>query len=512
MALPVVDTNQPEVKELISAGVKDISNMIFKSASVSITAAAKAVTPSIPQMVADITEDLRAGPVNRFSQGLEKLDKLLQNFGADIKDYSKELANFVNQREAKINKSEKTIRELRENNVKAEIDSMGDIQILSKFEIGQKEKLLEQRTTEIKELKEKISTNQKLVQEEKGNTKARRKAIVESQESIIKKEKERADLLELLNKREEDESDDARMTIRERASNIIEEYVPDGLRDIGSQFVEGLMAPVTAVKELGLIFRGLLKPLKVFLTPIKAIGTAFKKLGILLFGFLKKAAVLFKTFLIGLAGMVVAMIPFILKALLVVGALVVLKKAFDFLKEKVDENKEKLIEFKDKIVAIPGEVKDFFDKKFDELGVAFDGFVKDVKAIPGQISDFFKKIFNKIQNFFIDIINGAIDLFNKIPGIKDIEKLENIPMPADSPAEIVQAEGSPAIAAAQSGTGSGTGNALPPLNTNNNTSSVNNAAAVVNNNGVTNNSVSTSGASAKNNDYSRLSLYADDMP
>ena len=138
MALPVVDTNQPEVKELISAGVKDIANMIFKSASVSITAAAKAVTPSIPEMVAEITEDLRSGPVNRFSQGLEKLDKLLQNFGSEVKDYSKELAKFINQREAKIDKSEKTIRELRENNVKAQIDSMGDIQILSKFEIGQK--------------------------------------------------------------------------------------------------------------------------------------------------------------------------------------------------------------------------------------------------------------------------------------------------------------------------------------------------------------------------------------
>ena len=46
MALPVVDTNQPEVKKLISAGVKDIANMIFKSASVSVTAAAKAVVPS----------------------------------------------------------------------------------------------------------------------------------------------------------------------------------------------------------------------------------------------------------------------------------------------------------------------------------------------------------------------------------------------------------------------------------------------------------------------------------
>ena len=125
--------------------------MIFKSASVSITAAAKAVTPSIPEMVADITEDLRAGPVNRFSQGLEKLDKLLQNFGSEVKDYSKELAKFINQREARIDKSEKTIRELREKNVKAEIDTFGNVQILSKFEIQQKEKLLEKRTTEIKD-------------------------------------------------------------------------------------------------------------------------------------------------------------------------------------------------------------------------------------------------------------------------------------------------------------------------------------------------------------------------
>ena len=191
MALPVVDTNQPQVKELIQAGVKDIANMIFKSASVSITAAAKAVTPSIPEMVAEITEDLRSGPVNRFSQGLEKLDKLLQNFGGDIKDYSKELGNFVKQREDRISKSEQIIRELRENNVKAEMTNMGEINILSKFQIEQKEKLLKETEVEIKELKDKIATNQKLVQEEKGNTKARRDAIVNSQNTIIEKEKER---------------------------------------------------------------------------------------------------------------------------------------------------------------------------------------------------------------------------------------------------------------------------------------------------------------------------------
>ena len=49
-----------------------------------------------------------------------------------------------------------------------------------------------------------------------------------------------------------------------------------------------------------------------------------------------------------------------------------------------------------------------------------------------------------------------------------MEKLENVPMPAEEPAEIVQAETGDTVAAAQSGTGTGTGNPLPMLNTNNN--------------------------------------------
>ena len=489
MALPVIDTKEPEVKKLISEGVKDIANMIFKSASVSITAAAKAVVPSIPDMVAEITEDLKAGPVNRFSQGLEKLDKLLMNFGANIKDYSKELANFVDQREARIDKSENTIRELRENNVKAEITSMGDIRILSKFQIDQKEKELKATKDLIKQEKEKIATNKKLVQEEKGNTKARREAIVESQNTIIEKEKERTKLLEVLNKKEEDTSDDAQMTIRERAAKIVEDYVPDGLREVGSAFVEGLMAPVTAIKELGGLFLNFLKPLK-----------ALPKL--------------FKAFALGLKGAIIGLIPFLLKALLVVGAIVLLKKAFDFLKQKVDENKEKLIEFKDKLVAIPGQVKDFFDEKFEAMGVAFDGFVEDIKAIPGKISDFFKGIFNKIQNFFIDAINSVIELINKFKPGKDIELLENIPMP-ETPAEIVKAETGETVAAAQSGTtgsAGGSGNPFPMLNTNNNQSSNNNAAVAVNNNAINNNSTISLGTSSKNNDFSNQSLYFDASP
>ena len=489
MALPVVDTNEPQVKELISAGVKDIANMIFKSASVSITAAAKAVTPSIPEMVADITEDLRAGPVNRFSQGLEKLDKLLMNFGANIKDYSKELANFVDQREARINKSEETIRELRENNVKAEVGAMGEINILSKFQIDQKEKLLKETEREITELKEKISTNQKLVQEEKGNTKARREAIVNSQETIIKKEQERTKLLETLNKKEEDASDDARMTIKERAGNFVEEFVPDGLRDIGSQFMEGLMAPITAVKDLGFFFGGLLKPLKL----------------------LPK---LFKGFVVGMISTIASMLPFIAIALAVVIAIAAVTFGMMKLMQVIEENKESLVAFKDKIFAIPGQISDFFAEKFDALGKAFNVFVENVKAIPGKISDFFKGVFNKIQNFFINMINGAIGLINKVlPEKFELEKLENVPMPADTPTDspIVTGEGSPAIMAAQSGTLTSE-NKLPFLNTNNNQNNNSNAAVAVNNTNIANNTTMGSFASSKNDDRSRMSLYSDMSP
>ena len=487
MALPVVDTNQPQVKELIQAGVKDIANMIFKSASVSITAAAKAVTPSIPEMVADITEDLRSGPVNRFSQGIEKLDKLLQNFGGEIKDYSKELAKFVDQREARISKSETTIRELRENNIKAEIGSMGEVKILTQEMIQKREEELKKIEEDIKLSKERIVVGQKMVQEDGNNKKQVRNNIIREQENVIEQEQKRTKLLETLNKKEEDASDDARMTIKERAGNFVEEFVPDGLRDIGSQFMEGLMAPITAVKELGFFFGGLLKPLKL----------------------LPK---LFKGFIAGMLGAIASLLPFIAIALGIVIAIGLVTVGMMKLLQVIEENKESLIAFKDKIFAIPGQIKDFFDEKFTALGEAFNTFVENIKAIPGKISDFFKGVFNKIQNFFINMINGAIDMINEIPGVK-LQKLENVPMPADTPVDspVVTGEGSPMIMAAQSGNLT-TENKLPFLNTNNNQNNNSNAAVAVNNTNIANNTTLGSFTSSKNNDMSRMSLYSDMSP
>ena len=211
------------------------------------------------------------------------------------------------------------------------------------------------------------------MQEENGNTKARRESILKSQNTIIEKEKERSQLLEVLNKTESDD----KKTFREKFDDTIDTYVPDGLRDIGSAFTEGLTAPFTAIKDLGMMFGNMLKPLKM----------------------LPK---LLKGFTVGLLGALAAMIPYLLIAAAIVVGLIALKKGFDLVVDNLDVIKEKLSNFADAVM-----------------------------EIPGQIADGFKTIFTKIQNFFIDAINGVIGLVNKIPGI-EIEKIERKELPGEA--------------------------------------------------------------------------------
>ena len=96
----------------------------------------------------------------------------------------------------------------------------------------------------------------------------------------------------------------------------VAEYIPDQLLDIGSQFKEGLMAPFTAIQELGQQFGQLLKPLRL-LRPI--------------FSGLVKSM---KRFAASMVAAVAATMPYIGIAALVVVALaglyLMLKKAKEF--------------------------------------------------------------------------------------------------------------------------------------------------------------------------------------
>ena len=372
MALPNTRYNFKEGKKEIAEIVSGIGKAIFTQARVSFEAASKSVVPNIASMVTEITDDLSAGPLDRFSDGLKKVDKLVNELGIDIGKYSKELGEFLQRRQEKSIVSEETVNQLRTQNIKAQVNEFGEVVILTRTQIETQQTLLKEQNAEIKKSQKVIEEASKIQKRGGELTAEQSQELVDANNNVIKTTEKRADTLASLNM---SESEDNR-TFREKAGDAIQEYVPDGLIDIGSAFTEGLMAPFTAIKDLGMMFGNLLKPLKL----------------------LPK---LLKGFTVGLLGALMAMLPYLLIVGAVVLGLYALKKGFDFLMDNMDTIKEKLGAFADYVA-----------------------------EIPGKIADGFKVIFNKIQNFFIDAINGVISLINKIPGI-EIEKLDRKELPKE---------------------------------------------------------------------------------
>ena len=365
MALPDTRFNFKGGKKEVAEIVSGIGQAIFSQVSVSLNAASKTVVPSIQTMVAEITEDLSAGPIDRFNEGLEKVDRLVNKMGVDLGKYSKDLNKFLQERTEKARQSEETINQLRTQNIVAQVNKFGEVSILTQTEIEDQKKLLREQNVEIKD-SQKIIEKYSKIQQKGGDLSAEQSAeLVEANKKVIDTTEKRTKTLETLNLQEQDDT----RSFREKFDDTIETYVPDGLRDIGSAFTEGLTAPFTAIKDLGAGFMSMLKPLKM----------------------LPK---LLKGFMVGLLGALAAMIPYLLIAAAIVVGLIALKKAFDFLKENIDTVKEKLSNFADAVM-----------------------------AIPEKISNFFTDIFGRIKNFFIDAINGVIGLLNKIPGV-EIEKIE----------------------------------------------------------------------------------------
>ena len=373
MALPDTRFNFKGGKKEVAEIVSGIGQAIFSQVRGSLEAASKTVVPSIQTMVAEITEDLSAGPIDRFNEGLEKVDRLVKKMGVDWGKYSKDLNKFLQERTEKAKQSEETINQLRTQNIVAQVNKFGEVSILTQTEIEDQKKLLREQNVEIKD-SQKIIEKYSKIQQKGGDLTAEQSAeLVEANKKVIDTTEKRAKTLETLNITE---ADDTR-SFRDKFDDTIETYVPDGLRDIGSAFTEGLTAPFTAIKELGLGFMSMLKPLKL----------------------LPK---LLKGFTVGLLGALAAMIPYLLIAGAIVIGLIALKKGFDLVVDNLDVIKQKLSDFGDAVM-----------------------------AIPGKIADFFTGIFTKVKNFFIDAINGVIDLINKFKPGKDIEKLKKDPVPGE---------------------------------------------------------------------------------
>ena len=319
MALPTLDT--PQDKGQVQEIVADIATAVFKSAKISLDSAAKAVIPSVPNMVEEVLDDLKSGSVRTFNLAMDKLDKLVRTLGIDLKKYNKELANFAEKREEKIVQSETRIQALKEKNIIATIEKSGDIKILSQQEIITRTENLRALDKKIAATEKSLEKDRKLLQEgDKLKTTAqanKKKEILAKTEELEQNKQEAADQREVLGSRG-DEQPGVFQRAREGVGNFVDEYVPTPIAEAGAVFVDGLMGPVNGLKELGSTFAGLLKPLKLF----KPLFTG-------LIGGLKK-------FSLGLKASIVAFLPMIAIIALVGIALYAMYKAFEKAKEFFD--------------------------------------------------------------------------------------------------------------------------------------------------------------------------------
>ena len=332
MALPTLADKIEAVEDKLEKEniVSQIAQAVFKSAKISSEAAAKfAVAPSVPQMVDDVLDDLKSGSIDKFNKAMAKLDKLVRTLGIDLKKYNKELANFAEKREEKIIKSEEKIQTLRENNIVADITKAGDVNVLSQKEIEGKQKNLRDTEKRIKDLEKKIAKDTKQVQDpglfqKELKTTAqfnKKEEIKRDSEELEQKKKERDKAKDVLGSRGE-EKPGIFQRASEGAGNFADEYIPDQIRDVAGAFTEGLTAPFTAIKELGMGFAQMLKPLKL----LRPLFTG-------LIGSLKK-------FALGLKASIVSFLPFLAIAGLVVVGLIALFAILKKFKDRFSSKKD----------------------------------------------------------------------------------------------------------------------------------------------------------------------------
>ena len=138
------------------------------------------------------------------------------------------------------------------------MNEFGEVVIMTRTQIEEQQTLLKEQNKEIKNSQKVIEDYYKIQKKGGTLTEEQSQELVEANNNVIKTTEKRADTMASLNM---SEAEDTR-TFREKAGDAIQEYVPDGLIDIGSAFTEGLMAPFTAIKDLGMMFGNLLKPLK----------------------------------------------------------------------------------------------------------------------------------------------------------------------------------------------------------------------------------------------------------
>ena len=174
MALPLVDNQDTDNTRI---AIENLGNQIMERASSSISAATKSIIPNVPKMIETLTVDLQKGPINSFNNVIVKLERMVQALGLDLREYSTDLADMLQQREEKAIESDKRVQNLKENNIVARVNKdTKEVEILTRAQIRTEEKLLKKKELSIILLEKEIKLDRKNLQTKDNLSNAEKKA------------------------------------------------------------------------------------------------------------------------------------------------------------------------------------------------------------------------------------------------------------------------------------------------------------------------------------------------
>jgi len=105
----------------VKAEMERLANSIQQASADGLKASAQAVVGNVPSMIREITDELKSGPVDNFAIAINKLVKLTNELGIDLREYNSELADTVDRFNDRQMKLEDKLANFREQGLKAEI-------------------------------------------------------------------------------------------------------------------------------------------------------------------------------------------------------------------------------------------------------------------------------------------------------------------------------------------------------------------------------------------------------
>ena len=170
MALPKIEPLSSEfevrknAEEEIKQEIVKLGKSIEESSSLGMKAALQTVVGNVPNMIRDLTDDIKSGSINNFATAMNKLITLTEDLGINLREYNSELADTVERFTGNQAKMQEELQKLREQGIRAEIDGETNrLKILTQNDILEYNKEKQVNEESIKTNKEQIEQRLKLL-------------------------------------------------------------------------------------------------------------------------------------------------------------------------------------------------------------------------------------------------------------------------------------------------------------------------------------------------------------